>query len=435
MPIALQYLIALLCGSFIGSHIIPESIVGVGYMGLSVVCLYYAFMGNSKMLFAFLPYLVYTEIYARTYMHNIVYLYAQYIMLASFVLLLLKQGTVIVIKSRSFIFILVYAIIELVDSLRTNEPDFARVAVINSFLLFAISFWCATNTVTLKLMNTLLNNFKLAGVYLTGIVAVSHFGSHSEYVLNSSSEHTNGLAPVQLSSYLGSASILFFLAIVNEHERKSLVPNLVVFIMSTIFMVLSFSRGGLYFLGATVIMYFIFNWKKAANYSMLLLLIPVGAFMYNYVLETTNGLIAKRYSQEGSSGRDKLVEIGLEIFQSDPVAGIGTGNFSKEIVKRNLYGVESGAHNEFVRAAAEHGILGIIAYWGFYVSLFVELAMRRGVARQYCLYFFVLYCMILVHNGMKTSVQPYLLIFVISVPVIAKTIKSKNEQTHLQQLG
>ena len=49
----------------------------------------------------------------------------------------------------------------------------------------------------------------------------------------------------------------------------------------------------------------------------------------------------------------------------DPIAGVGTANFATTITERQLYFVESGAHNEFVRVAAEDGILGIITYWGF----------------------------------------------------------------------
>lgn len=186
---------------------------------------------------------------------------------------------------------------------------------------------------------------------------------------------------------------------------------------------------------AVVILYFAFNWKKAGNYVMLLLLIPIGFLIYNYVITTTNGLIAERYGQQGSSGRDKLVEIGLEIFKSDPVAGIGTGNFSKEIVKRQLFSVESGAHNEFIRAAAEHGVLGIVTYWGFYLALFIEVMLRKGVARSFSLYFFVLFCLIIVHNGMKISVQPLLLLFVVSVPVVSKITDKKNVQTYNKQPG
>jgi len=433
LPLVLQYFIAFQCGIYIGSSLIPDAIIGVGYIILSALIVFFAFMGNTKKFFALVPFLIYSEIYARANIHFIIYLYAQYVLLISFLLLLLKQGTVIKFRSRAFVFILMYAFIELVDSFRTVETDFARVAVVNSLLLFVVSFWSSTNQVGLKLLNTFLDNLKLAGVYLVGIVAAAHVSGHIDYVSHSSSAATNGLAPVQISGYLGTASILFFLSIVNELERKNLIANIVIFVMSTTFMLLSFSRGGLYFLVIIVILYFIFNWKKAGNYAMLIILIPIGFLIYNYVITTTNGRIVERYEQQGASGRDELVQVGWTIFLSDPVAGIGTGNFSKEIVKRQLFSVESGAHNEFVRAAAEHGILGIVTYRGFYVALFVEVMLRKGVARSFSLFFFVLFCLIIVHNGMKISVQPMLLLFVVAVPFIPKIADKKNVQNYHKQ--
>jgi len=103
---------------------------------------------------------------------------------------------------------------------------------------------------------------------------------------------------------------------------------------------------------------------------MLLMLIPVGLFIYFYVAKATNGLIEQRYGQQGSSGRDLLIEAGWKLFTENPVTGIGTGNFNSVVYENKLYFGESGAHDEFIRVAAEHGILGILAYWGFFIFLF-----------------------------------------------------------------
>jgi O-antigen ligase len=89
-----------------------------------------------------------------------------------------------------------------------------------------------------------------------------------------------------------------------------------------------------------------------------------------------------------------------------------------------LFKEELGSHNEFIRSLAEHGLLGLFTYCIFYLLLFVELFKRKTVQRQYAIYFFVLYCMMLVHNGLKISLQPFLLILVIATPSL--TIKRKN---------
>ncbi len=425
MPLFLQYFITIQTGVYLGSSFVPDAIFGFAYITFAFVIIFFAFMGDIKKVLTLVPFFSYSEIYVRGSVHFINYLFGGYVVLAIFVILLIRQNTTFTLHSRSFAFLFAYAIIDLVDCTRTNEPDFARATTTYSFLLSMVALWSASNLFSVASFNTYLKNLKLAGVFLVGIVAAAHAGGHIDYVAHSSSESTNGLAPVQISAYLGTTAILFFLSIVDPTERKHLIVNLTIFVITTTLMVLSFSRGGVYFLAAIVVIYLIFNWRNARNYSMLLLLIPVGFGIYSYVLNTTNGLIADRYSQEGASGRDQLVAIGFKLFFSNPVAGIGTGNFSKEIVRLGLYDVESGAHNEFIRAIAEHGILGLVAYWGFYISLFIEIMNRKGAVRQYSLYFFTLFCLILVHNGMKLDLQPLILLLAIAIPPPSGSLKIK----------
>ncbi|HXL55568.1 MAG TPA: O-antigen ligase family protein, partial [Chitinophagaceae bacterium] len=175
--------------------------------------------------------------------------------------------------------------------------------------------------------------------------------------------------------------------------------------------------------------YMLFNRKQIGKFLILFLLLPVGYLIFYYVTKTTNGLIEKRYSAEGSSGRDELVRAGFKLFEQEPLAGVGTGNYVEEIANRDLFNGESGAHNEFVRAAAEHGILGIITYWGFYIVIFIEIIKRKKEQRDLAIYFLVLFCLITVHNGLKISVQPFLLILIIASPTLIRVPKRKNVQT------
>lgn len=183
-------------------------------------------------------------------------------------------------------------------------------------------------------------------------------------------------------------------------------------------MVLTFSRGGLYFLGAIVCLFFYYNRDKLANYARFLMVIPIGLFIYSYVVTQTGGKILARYQEEGTSNRDVLVNIGFTIFSEHLLFGVGTGNYNTTIVKEKLYPEESGAHNEYVRAAAEHGIIGIFFYWGFYIFLFLEILKRKKPEKQYAMYFFVLFCLIIVHNGLKISIQPILIMLVIATPTL-----------------
>jgi len=420
-----KYAIALLIGLVIGANRVPDAVISVLYVLYSVYCIYFALKGDIKNLFTLFPYFVYSEIYIRAFRSFVPNIYADYVFMAILALLLLRQGSAFRLYSVSFVFIGLYALIELIDVVRTNEPAFARIHSVNSINLFLVMLWASSNILKTSTLNVLLNNLKIASIYLAGIILAAHLFGHVEYNSTSSFSSSNGLAPVQVSAYLGLGVILIFLSLVNVLEKEDIFPNLVFFILLLILMLLTFSRGGLYFFAVIAILYMMFNRKNLGSYFIFLILLPIGYVVYYYVVSATNGLIVNRYQQAGASGRDVLVEIGVKIFLSEPLAGIGTGNFSKEIVARHLYEVESGAHNEFIRAAAEHGIIGIITYWGFYFFLFFEIVSRRGIFRQYSLYFFTLFCLILIHNGLKIVLQPTLLILAVATPAFAVTKKTK----------
>jgi O-antigen ligase len=134
----------------------------------------------------------------------------------------------------------------------------------------------------------------------------------------------------------------------------------------------------------------------------------------------------ERYQEEGSSGRDRLVEAGWTLFESEPLTGVGTGNFNSKVKTLGLYGVESGAHNEFIRIAAEDGILGIVAYGCFYILLFYEILHRNKIQREYAIYFLLFFCLISIHNGLKISLQPLLLTLAVATPSLIRIRKKSN---------
>ncbi len=108
------------------------------------------------------------------------------------------------------------------------------------------------------------------------------------------------------------------------------------------------------------------------------------------------------------------------------MAGIGTGNFNNAVKKFGLYGVESGAHNEFIRVAAEDGILGIVSYGLFYILLFYEILRRNKIQREYAIYFLLFFCLINVHNGLKISLQPLILMLSVATHTFIRVKKKKD---------
>ena len=157
---------------------------------------------------------------------------------------------------------------------------------------------------------------------------------------------------------------------------------------------------------------------------MLLLLVPVGFAVYLYILGATHGMLAARYEESGYSGRDDLATASIHLFWQSPLIGVGTSNYNSLIAEEKLYHFNSSPHNEITRAMAEHGMLGIVFFWGFFVVLFIEILQRSKIQRDYSIYFLLLFLLSIVHNGLKTGLQAYILLLAVALPTV-KLIKKK----------
>jgi len=433
---AKEYIIAGIIGFLVGLRLIPGEVLGLIYMFIGGVCFYFAFNNDKEKVFTIIPYLIFTEIFMRRgagssglyTVNGIPYLFMNYLMIGVFGIMVLKQKGPIRLHSKALIFIFLFFIIELLDMVRATDIVYARSMVTFSAVLFFVSLWACSNFLSLKVQHLVIRHLKLATIYLCGNILVAHLTHDITYGPFSSSEASNRMSAVQLSGYLGVGSSLLFLAIMDEKLRNQLVLHIILFAVSTTLMVLTFSRGGLYFLSAVIILCVLLNRQQVGKFLILFLLLPVGYIIYYYVTEATGGVIEVRYSQEGTSNRDKLVKAGFELFEQEPLAGVGTGNYGQEISDRDLFSGESGAHNEFVRAAAEHGILGIITYWGFYFVIFVDVIKRKKRERDMAIYLLALYCLIIVHNGLKISIQPFLLLLIIATPTLIHVPRKKHVQ-------
>lgn len=421
------YALAGIIGFLIGLRLLGPAL-GLLYIAAAALCVYFAFKSDTKGVLVSMVYVVYTEIFIRkgAGVTFIPYLFVQYLMIGVFFILLIRKGGQLKIHSRCALFMFLYTIIEILDMIRAQDITYARSMLTNTIVLLLVSLWASANVISPQMMNVVIKHIKIATIYLCGNILVAHFTHEITYSATSSSEASNWMSAVQLSGYMGVGCSMFFLSIMNEAEKDKLLVNIILFALSVTLMVLTFSRGGLYFLSAVIILYVLFNRKYVGRFLILFLLLPVGYIVYYYVTTTTGGLIEERFGEEGASGREDLVKAGFEIFMQEPLAGVGTGNFNTQITERGLFSAESGAHNEFVRAAAEHGVMGIIFYWGFYVVIFIELLSRKKEEREMAFYLLIIYCLIIVHNGLKISVQPYILALIIATPSLVRVYKKKN---------
>ena len=416
----LHYAIAIAAGMLCGGLYIPVQIVVLVYVLLGALLIFFAAVNDLTRVFSWMPYLCYLEIWVKDKAPSALpYSFAQFVMIAIFLALIIKQLPQIHFHTRLFVLTLLFAIIELMNAVGSTYIEYARFLIYNSFYVALIVIWSSINVITPDLLRRFIYNLKVAGIFLCGIIVVAHVNGEITYELHSNLQSTNGLAPNQVACYLGITAVLFFLSIMSNDDILSLAINIVLMIFCTTLLALSFSRGGIYILGGVMGLYFLINIHKPKTLLFSLILVPVTYVIYQYTTVATGGAIEERFAMAGTSGRDVLAEAALTLFKKNIYTGMGTGNFFRGVVGEHLFRFSSGAHNEFTRVMAEHGLMGMIPYYSFYLVCFVNILKRRqGLAREIGIYFFTLFFLITIYNALKISIQPLLLIFAIATPVI-----------------
>lgn len=411
---------ALAIGLAVGFRVIPSVATGVLYLIGIAYCYVLAIQGKEDKFFTILPYLVYTEIFVRGFARWAPYLSMQYLYLGCFVILILNRKGVRQTHSKIYLALFLFAVLEFLNGMFPDDPKLFRSTVLQSISVFMAVFYASNTILSPARINKIMYNVSLGSIYLAGIVFVAHLQGTIDYGGMSSSDASNGMAPVQLSAYLGTGAIFFFFKIMNPSEKSGQILNIVALMFVAVIMVLTFSRGGLYFLGSAIVIFFYYNRAQIGSYFKFIILIPVIMFVYSLIVQETGGKIVERYEQKGASSREDLVVAGFKLFAINPMVGVGTSNYNKAIVKEKFFWVESGAHNEFVRAAAEHGIFGILTHWTFFLLMLFEILKRPQPQRQFALILFLLFFLITIHNGLKISLQPLILILAVSITAPAK---------------
>lgn len=173
-----------------------------------------------------------------------------------------------------------------------------------------------------------------------------------------------GSLPVQVSLQLAFGAVLAFYYSITEKKAHLTVP-LMLFIAVWLISqsIFTFSRSGLYAAGLTLLVFFLFHLKQNRQQIRLVLLGVVIVVIMIYVVfpymdEFSGGILAARYMETGTTGRDRLAEVDIQLFIDHPWLGIGVGQSGKYHI---LSGYVGTAHTEYTRMLAEHGILGLFS--------------------------------------------------------------------------
>ncbi len=246
-----------------------------------------------------------------------------------------------------------------------------------------------------------------------GIAAVTVFTTYSTAQLAFTEESnfatSGGYGPNQVSVVLG-LGVLYCLprlldASAPKLERGALGAVAMLCLTQS---VMTFSRGGLYSLGAAVIAATPFMLRaRATRRAFTVGIVVIAALFAAVVLPRLNaftgGALDARFSETTSSHRDEIMAEDWRLWGEHPILGLGPGGAYRE--RRTDSKV---AHTEYTRLLSEHGTFGaiaVLALLGMALTALLQMqnAPERGLRALWLTW--VLFSM--GHVGMRVAVLPF----------------------------
>lgn len=202
------------------------------------------------------------------------------------------------------------------------------------------------------------------GVVAAGASTLAKVTGTVEFSKNSNKLFSGGFGPNQVSATLGLALLACILLLL---ERKQALHMRILLLLGAVSFAtqaaLTFSRGGLILALISIIaasVYLLRDNRTRATLMIVstLLFVVAKLFVVPQLDDFTSGKLAERYSSVDSTGRTTLAGFDLQIFEDNPVLGVGPG---VAVQMRAELGHLGTAHTEFTRMLAEHGLLGALA--------------------------------------------------------------------------
>ena len=135
-----------------------------------------------------------------------------------------------------------------------------------------------------------------------------------------------------------------------------------------------------------------------------------------------------------NSERMKLINIGIEEFKSNPILGIGIGNYNvyaQEVLNYNFRSDNLTTHNIYLELLAETGIIGFILFISIYVLIGKEVLKLKNRNAILIYIYFCFFYFFNTFNGINRfsfSTIVGILIYFIELPKKENSMEIENEK-------
>lgn len=371
--------------------------------------------GSIAQSLAVIAYLAAVQPMLRLFGTSLPHFMIEYGLLAWFGLMIVSRGERIKLNAP-LLWYSAYISLELISVFRTDFSNLVRGVLIPSLTLWLFLLVAAQIRVNRQQIQKVFNGYIIGSISLAIIIGKIYTeGRVISWSTNSNFAASGGMGPVQVGFILSVACFLCLVSFEYYRNTKLRYGYLLICTILAYLMILTFARGGLYIFGGAVILYYLLLRRPNLG-SMLTIIFGIALVfgIFQVGIATTQGAIIERYSEQNTSNRWTLVQQGWRIFLENPVLGVGTSNYHKTVSQAEYFGSVSGAHNELIRAAAEHGLPGLVTWSGFAIASLVVVFKGPREARALRLTLLAIAFVSTFYNGLKLLAQPLLFLLVLS---------------------
>jgi O-antigen ligase len=390
--------------SAVRSHSNPLACAGV--LVLAAIVLIRIGSRNLSGAMPLLAYLVAIEPAIREYAEPLRYLFVEYLALAAAAVALFTH------RGRfrwPIVWLALYVVVELIDVWRAGNLQNTRSMVVLSTGRLALLVLAARAEWGTRGTAGLVRGFLIGTGTIAVLVAGAVLTRDVRWTAQANSAASADMGANQIGFLLAFGAFVAFGAAEFAETPRVRAALFGLVGLQAIGAMITFTRGAVVTLVLFVAFYAvtqIARQRSSAARMVVLLALLAGAGWV--AVRLTDTMLLKRFAKEGVSNRDVIARSGWAIFIDNPLVGIGTGNFYSESARRGAIGegVETGAHDEIVRAFAEHGIVGATIYFLFLTACWKRA--RRGVRgrpRLLCVLLFLFALVYEVHSGLKLAIQ------------------------------
>jgi len=367
--------------------------------------------------FSILIYLAIIQPIPRTYVLDLPYLSLEYFFLGWVFLFLISSSKNDKSIRGPILFYLLYLALEIIGLFSANNLQRGRSTLISSMCVGAAILLLGRMHLDKKDLSKIFSSVIVGSLNILFVISYKYIQSPTiQWGTQSNFSTSGGMGPVQISMLLaiGVITLIIFL------DKITGLTRMVYLLMAAAIatgMILTFSRNGLYLIAIAIFCYyFLFNRPSSQN-----IVILVGIALFSYVVyyfsyQAAGEAFINRFSDVTSTNRINIVLAGWELFLENPFLGAGTSNFSYALVAGDYYSGFTGSHNELIRAAAEHGIFGLVLWVLFALtSLWKGFKEKKHTTRAFRMTLLAIFFSYLFVNGLKLIIQPLLFFIALSV--------------------